>query len=222
MPSKTAASNAAAPRYIAFQAGKRLGEGTEAQVEALRAAQMVMDQAVQVLVFDLESGEQIELPQGPVPATAGAGNSSVMGKDATGVTPDVVATAPPALRPGRPKLGVVPREVTLLPHDWEWLNSQPGGASVTLRKLVLKARRLSQTADQLRMAQIVCYRFISAIAGNEAKYEEAVRALFTAKPEAFEACTAGWPIDVQTHARNLANKAFALPQPQNLTAKTEP
>jgi len=37
---------------------------------------------------------------------------------------------------GRPKLGVVAREVTLLPRHWEWLNSQPGGASVALRRLV--------------------------------------------------------------------------------------
>src|ERR1700742_5035835 len=44
-------------------------------------------------------------------------------------------------RPGRPKLGVVPREVTLLPKHWDWLAAQTGGASVALRKLVEEARR---------------------------------------------------------------------------------
>ena len=42
---------------------------------------------------------------------------------------------------GRPKLGVVAREITLLPRHWEWLATQPGGASVALRKLVDAARR---------------------------------------------------------------------------------
>src|SRR6185312_12481967 len=46
----------------------------------------------------------------------------------------------PGPGPGRPKLGVVGREVTLLPRHWDWLNSQPGGASVVLRRLVDEAR----------------------------------------------------------------------------------
>lgn len=201
MPPKTPASSSAVPRYIAFQGGKRLGEGTEAQIEAMRAPQMAQGQPALVLVFDLESGEQIELPQSPPPVLAGTG--------ITAATVDTSGPTPAAARPGRPKLGVVPREVTLLPHDWEWLNSQPGSASVTLRKLVLKARRLSQTADQLRMAQIVCYQFIHAIAGNEALFEEATRALFTGKSDVFEACTASWPMDVREHALSLGSKAFA-------------
>ena len=44
--------------------------------------------------------------------------------------------ADPPRKPGRPKLGVVAREVTLLPRHWAWLNAQPGGASVALRRLV--------------------------------------------------------------------------------------
>ena len=214
MPPKIPASNLAVPRYIAFQGGKRLGEGTEAQIEALRAAQTALGLPALVLVFDLETGEQIELPQGPPPALGGAG--------ITAAPVDTNVPSPATARPGRPKLGVVPREITLLPHDWEWLNGQPGGASVTLRKLVLKARRLSQTADQLRMAQIVCYRFIHAIAGNEALFEEATRALFTNHADAFTACTASWPVDVREHARALASKAFALPPHTAVSAKAAP
>ena len=42
---------------------------------------------------------------------------------------------------GRPKLGVISKEVTLLPRQWEWLASQRGGASATLRRLVDEAKR---------------------------------------------------------------------------------
>jgi hypothetical protein len=89
------------------------------------------------------------------------------------------ATAPePARGPGRPKLGVVAREVTLLPRHWEWLSEQPGGASVTLRKLVDQARRMNQGRDDLRRGREVLYRFISVMAGNAPDFEEATRALF--------------------------------------------
>ena len=36
---------------------------------------------------------------------------------------------------GRPKLGVIAREVSLLPSQWEWLANQPGGASRAIREL---------------------------------------------------------------------------------------
>lgn len=80
--------------------------------------------------------------------------------------------------PGRPKLGVVPREVTLLPRHWEWLGAQPGGASVALRKLVEQARRSSGGEDRIRLAGESAYRFLTAVAGNLGCFEEALRALF--------------------------------------------
>ena len=79
---------------------------------------------------------------------------------------------------GRPRLGVIAREVTLLPSHWDWLNVQPGGASVALRKLVDAARRTSGDRDRVRAAQESTYSFISAIAGNLPGFEEATRALF--------------------------------------------
>lgn len=184
------------PRYIAFLAGKRIAEGTETEIATQLAAQMAAPFACpatdtnpsQALVFDLLSGEQIELPAHSAPAS----NEPIQ----------------PA-RPGRPRLGVVAREITLLPHDWEWLGQQPGGASVTLRKLVLKARRMSEGADRIRQAQVVCYRFINAIAGNEPGFEEATRALFTGQADRFTAHTETWPADVRDHARHLAAAAFA-------------
>jgi hypothetical protein len=110
--------------------------------------------------------------------------------------------------PGRPKLGVVAREVTLLPRHWDWLNSQPGGASVTLRKLVEQARRASEGRDRVRQSQDAANRFMSAIAGDLPGFEEATRALFAANTGRFDECVASWPADVRDHARKLATVAL--------------
>ena len=107
---------------------------------------------------------------------------------------------------GRPKLGVVAREVTLLPRHWEWLSAQTGGASVTLRRLVEEARR-SNIADgrrKRRDAQEAAYRFMSAIAGDLPGYEEACRALFADDSARFRQQTAQWPADVGGYAVRLA------------------
>jgi hypothetical protein len=111
---------------------------------------------------------------------------------------------------GRPKLGVVPREVTLLPRHWEWLATQPGGASVALRKLVESASRANETKDRIRQAQEAAYRFMSTMAGNLPGYEEAVRTLFADKPEQFGLHTEAWPADVRDHARMIALRAFTV------------
>jgi hypothetical protein len=116
-------------------------------------------------------------------------------------------------RPGRPKLGVVAREVTLLPRHWEWLASQPGGASVALRKLVEQARRANQGRDRQRSAQESAYRFLSAMAGDTPGFEEATRALFAGKREQFEEIVEPWPIDVRDHAKKLAAAAFDATRP---------
>ncbi len=111
-------------------------------------------------------------------------------------------------RPGRPKLGVVSREVTLLPRHWEWLAAQPGGASVALRKLVDEARKVSSDRQVIRQAQEAAYKFMSALAGNEKGFEEAARALFSRKLHQFELATSTWPKDVRKHALKLANCAL--------------
>jgi len=117
--------------------------------------------------------------------------------------------AKPTVRtPGRPKLGVVAREVTLLPRHWEWLNSQPGGASVALRRLVDEARHTNPGADRIRLAREAAYRFMTAIAGNEPGYEEATRALFAGNGARYHALIAGWPAGVRDYASRLALDAF--------------
>lgn len=105
---------------------------------------------------------------------------------------------------GRPKLGVVAREVTLLPRHWDWLATQPGGASVALRKLVDDARRTNSEKDKTRQAQERAYNFMVAVAGNLPHFEEASRALFANDREKLGELIAGWPEDVRQHAFRLA------------------
>ncbi|MGE8636833.1 MAG: DUF2239 family protein [Achromobacter piechaudii] len=105
---------------------------------------------------------------------------------------------------GRPKLGVVAREVTLLPRHWDWLAEQPGGASVALRKLVEQARRSNDARDQQRQRQEAAYRFMTSMAGDLPGFEEATRALYANDAEQFAHCVAAWPEDVRTYATRLA------------------
>ena len=110
--------------------------------------------------------------------------------------------------PGRPKLGVVAREVTLLPGHWDWLAAQPGGASVALRALVDAARNVAPEGDRRRAAQEAGYRFMQAMAGDQAGFAGACRALFAGDIGAFEEHCATWPDDVREHAGLLAADAF--------------
>jgi hypothetical protein len=109
---------------------------------------------------------------------------------------------------GRPKLGVQAREVTLLPRHWEWLATQPGGASVALRKLVEAARKSGEAADRVRRSGAVAFKFMSTMASHEASFEEACRALFAANLMGFRACIALWSVDVQAHLMDIARDAF--------------
>ena len=204
-----------------FQSGRCLASGRLSEVAlpmkaALDASARSL-QAPPVLLLDDTTAEVIDLDwrgtpkevlarlkamlaTTPDPATAGVSDE-----------PDNAAPAPgaaPARGPGRPRLGVVAREVTLLPRHWDWLATQPGGASVALRKLVEVARRDSETRDRVRHASAVAYRFMSTIAGHEAGFEEASRALFAGDQAGFDVLIAGWPVDVQHHLKRLAADAF--------------
>jgi hypothetical protein len=105
---------------------------------------------------------------------------------------------------GRPKLGVVARDVTLLPRHWDWLAAQRGGASVTLRKLVDEARRASVDRDRQRQTNERAYHFMSTMAGDMAGFEEASRALFANDAAKFHQLTEAWPTDVRDYLRYLA------------------
>lgn len=128
--------------------------------------------------------------------------------DATGRLLDIDARDPnPTERGrGRPKLGVISKEVTLLPRHWDWLAKQPGGASIALRKLVENAIRAPETS--VRQAQDATYRFMTATAGHLPTYEEAIRALYAADRLKFLGQTEAWPADIREHARAMAGPAF--------------
>jgi len=108
--------------------------------------------------------------------------------------------------PGRPKLGVVGREVTLLPRHWDWLAAQPGGASVTLRKLVEAARKERQGPHAVRQAQDAAYRFMHAIGGDLPGFEEATRALYAWELERMKGLIESWPMDVRDQTLALVER----------------
>jgi hypothetical protein len=127
----------------------------------------------------------------------------------TGRVVDIDPRYPPStetVRPGRPKLGVVAREVTLLPRHWDWLAAQPGGASAALRKLVEDARNNPKML--MRAARDSVYRFITATVGNAPGYEEAIRALYAGQRDEFAAHTEAWPPDICAKLKSLTAEAF--------------
>ena len=145
------------------------------------------------------------------------GTGAVVDLDLRGTAAEILARlAPPVPQAepdgpkgrGRPRLGVVAREVTLLPRHWEWLGSQPGGASVTLRRLVEEAKRAGGARERRRLAQERAYRAMSSLGGDEPGYEEALRALYAGDRDRFEACILAWPGDVRRYVRTLAGAAF--------------
>ena len=110
--------------------------------------------------------------------------------------------------PGRPRLGVVAREVTLLPRHWDWLGQQPGGVSGALRRLVEHAARQQEPQAKTRLAQEATDRFMRVMAGDLAGYEEASRALYRGEQQHFTELTAKWPTDVREHVLKLAAEAW--------------
>ena len=165
-----------------------------------------------LLLFADASSETIELDwRGPLAVFTARLERQAQALDALAPPDAVDAPAPDTdapRGPGRPKLGVVAREVTLLPRHWEWLATQPGGASVALRKLVELAQRQSQAQDQVRRTTEVAYKFMSTMAGHLPGFEEASRALFAHDLAGYIARIADWPVDVQSHLHKILAEAW--------------
>ena len=188
------------PLFTAFMGQQRLAAGSLAEV-ALAVMYASRKAAAQpIIIFDDATGRPVDL-------------------DLRGTERDILARLPPASNletaadsaaaaeprgRGRPKLGVVAREVTLLPRHWEWLGAQPGGASVALRKLVEAARRESGDRDRSRAARDAAYHFMSTMAGDLPGFEEASRALFADDRRRFGEFIAAWPGDIRDHVAKLA------------------
>jgi hypothetical protein len=178
------------PTYSTFAGDRLVASGPLDDV--LRRARAHLDRGGGALLFfeDL-SGRQVDF-------------------DLRGTADEVVAraTAPARPGPGRPRLGVVSREVTLLPQHWEWLEAQPNGISAALRRLIDAARRRAPEEERSRRAKEAASRFLTAMAGDRPGYEEASRALFASDGERFARLIQRWPRDVRQHALRLAAPAF--------------
>lgn len=178
--------------FTAFAGHRRLSTGSLAVVALAVKRAVRARPATPVLAYDDATGRVVEL-------------------DTRGTDADVLARLPAAAQPddaprgrGRPRLGVVGREVTLLPRHWDWLAAQPGGASVALRKLVEHAKKHGSEAERRRRRHDAAYHFMSSLAGDLPGFEEAARALFADDAVRFATHIARWPRDVRAYATALA------------------
>lgn len=177
---------------FAFSGHRLLARGPAAEVVA--AVKTATEAGETVLTFEAATGRVVDL--------------DLRGDLAAVLARLAPAPAPEKRGPGRPKLGVTAREVTLLPRHWDWLAGQPGGASVALRKLVEGALKEAEGPDRLRRAKEATYRFMTAIAGDLPGYEEATRMLFAGDGAAFDAAVEAWPEGVRETARGMAAGAW--------------
>jgi hypothetical protein len=197
--------------YTAFIGHRRIGSGS------LQTVAFVLKQAIEsgaagpVLIFDDSTGRSIDIDtrdsDEETVARLARPTATRDRADLPQPVPDSVGADTRISEPrgrGRPKLGVVSREITLLPRHWEWLTTQPGGASVALRKLVEEARRTHGERDRRRNAQERAYHFMSAMAGDMPSFEEATRALFANDQSRMRELVAAWPEDVRDYAIDLA------------------
>jgi hypothetical protein len=177
---------------FAFAGHRLLARGPAAEVAA--AVKAATEAGEAVLTFDAVDGRVVDLDlRGDLAAVLAR-----------------LSSAPEAEKrgPGRPKLGVTAREVTLLPRHWDWLSGQPGGASVALRKLVEGALREAEGPDRARRSKEAAYRFMTGIAGDLPGYEAATRMLFAGDWNSFDAAVEAWPEGVRETAREMAAGAW--------------
>lgn len=182
-------------RYTLFSNARRLANGDLQTVAKAAHAAFPLEGAANFVFSDL-TGRVVDL-------------------DLRGSLAEVIARYAPtetlsskAVR-GRPKLGVVAREVTLLPRHWEWLTAQQGGASAALRRLVDQARRDSVDSGRRREAQEATHRVMTALAGNLPHYEDALRAFYAGEEERFKALTSPWPADIADYVQAHANSVWS-------------
>lgn len=188
------------PLLTAFAGKRKVASNTLHALAPVLKELVTREPDAQILIFNDGDGKQVDLN------LHGSLAEVLQRLPAPRPNANDAASAPRA--PGRPKLGVVAREITLLPRHWEWLASQPGGASVALRKLVEQAQRDNRGLDEQRGSRDAAYQFMSALAGDEAGFEEASRALFAGRQDDFARLVQAWPADVREHALLLAAKSW--------------
>ena len=190
------------PAFSAFAGVRLLASGPLAEVAiAIKIATGALTDPI--IIFDNATGKSLDLD------LRGSHREIVARLALPDVTVEVAEPEPRGR--GRPKLGVVAREVTLLPRHWDWLATRPGGASVALRKLVEEARRANGDRDRQRAARDAAYHFMSTMAGNLPGFEEASRALFANDRQRFVSLIAAWPENIRDHIVTLAFRDHAEP-----------
>jgi hypothetical protein len=181
--------------YTAFAGDRRIVTGDRSSMLLETKAYLDGDDPAPVLIFEDQTGKQVDF-------------------DFRGTPEEVLERADAAgskrQGPGRPKLGVVAREVTLLPRHWDWLERQPSGASAALRRLVDEARKREPGAERTRRALEAASTFMWAMAGNLPGFEEASRALFAKDRGRFDRLIDAWPEDIRDHLRRLVDEPFRV------------
>lgn len=178
--------------YTAFEDFKIVCQGNIEKV----ALSMKEQKKANVLLFSDLTGREIDLDLSGT-------EKQVLERLKIYSSPD----AQPNAGAGRPKLGVIPREISLLPHHWEWLINQNGGASAIIRNLI--DEKISPRAgDKAKAAQERTYKFLTSIAGNLPNFEEAIRFLYRKDKKKFADLISDWPKDVVKHANYLAVRVF--------------
>ncbi len=187
--------------HIAFEGHNCVCHGTLLDVAMWARSNENDENGTPLLIFEMDSGRQVDINTRGTDAEIKARFTVFEALD------DPIPPTGKGKR-GRPKMGVVGREVTLLPRHWEWLDRQRGGASGTIRRLVDEAKKQSARSDGIRRAQDKTNRFISAIAGDLAGFEDATRALYSGNEAAFSEQISGWPKDVRTYTLKFSEGAF--------------
>lgn len=190
-----------AATYTAFAGDRLIFRGELLEMLARVKKKVDKNPDLAVFVFEDKSGRQIDF-------------------DLSGTPEEVLARAKPKepeaeperYGPGRPKLGVVAREVTLLPRHWEWLEQQPQGISAAIRRLVDEARKREPNKERARMARAAASRFMWVMAGDLPHFEEASRALFAKDGKRFAELIRRWPADIRKHLEHLVHECEALEQ----------
>jgi hypothetical protein len=186
------------PSYTAFAGARRLVRGPLEEMLRKVKRRLDADAEPRVLIFEDATGRQVDF-------------------DFSGSIEEVIERARPVepqperAGPGRPRLGVVSREVSLLPRHWEWLERQPQGISSALRRLVDLARLQAPDAERARLARAAASQFMWVMAGDLPNFEEASRALFASDKTRFAELTRRWPSDVRSHLDELLREGGAFP-----------
>jgi uncharacterized protein len=181
-----------APTFTAFSGDKRIVSGTKEEV--LRATKRHLDASGgAVLIFEDQTGRQIDF-------------------DFRGSVDDVIerAIATPKGGPGRPRLGVVSREVSLLPRHWDWLEAQPNGISAAMRRLVDDARHNETGIQRGRHVRDAIVKFMWGIAGDLPNFEEACRSLYERDDARLASLIAEWPADVRDYVLQRVGDAALI------------